>query len=239
MEETPNVSLLAEVLSDNSRYLILDLLMDGKFHTVKELANAAGIEHNTASYHLKKLNEFGWLNVERHGRFKYHQLANLEIANLFELLTNFSPSKKIQSLRRNIDQEKLLYCRICYDHLAGSVGVKITKWLIENEMLLKNNEEWNLTGKGEVFFSEKLQLCISDLKKEKRVFCRMCLDWSERQHHLAGTLGKYLSKYFVDNGYIIHKKDSRAVSLTSKGKEYFEKEWNLYFDEKKTEFSNF
>ncbi|GAA0231739.1 ArsR/SmtB family transcription factor [Metaclostridioides mangenotii] len=67
MTETPQISQLAEILADKSRSTILMVMMDGEFHTVNELARAAGIKSHTASYHLERLNESQWIVMEKHG----------------------------------------------------------------------------------------------------------------------------------------------------------------------------
>jgi hypothetical protein len=52
----------------------------------------------------------------------------------------------------------------------------------------------------------------------RRVFCRPCLDWSERRTHLAGTLGAALAARCFELGWIGRMRDTRAVLVTEKGK---------------------
>jgi hypothetical protein len=52
----------------------------------------------------------------------------------------------------------------------------------------------------------------------RRVFCRPCLDWSERRTHLAGTLGGALAARCFELGWIGRMRDTRAVLVTEKGK---------------------
>jgi hypothetical protein len=51
----------------------------------------------------------------------------------------------------------------------------------------------------------------------KRVFCRPCLDWSERRPHIAGRLGAALAARCMDLGWTERQRDSRAVTITQAG----------------------
>ena len=48
------INEVAGILADKSCSSMLMLLMDGKFHTVTELAKTANIKNHTATYHIKK-----------------------------------------------------------------------------------------------------------------------------------------------------------------------------------------
>ncbi|EAC7182558.1 winged helix-turn-helix domain-containing protein [Listeria monocytogenes] len=218
MNETPDVSNFIKIIKDNSRQLILDTLMDGRFHTVYELAKSANITHHTASYHLKKLYDLNWVVVEKHGRHRYYQLKNKEVAVIFEYLTSFSPAKPINYLSKKIKQEKLHFARTCYDHLAGYIGVQINNRLLECGYLEEFNNKWVITGLGQKFFKDALDIKTAKLEHEKRQFCRVCLDWSERRHHLAGSIGKAMLESFIKKRFVILEDDSRAVLITKKGK---------------------
>jgi hypothetical protein len=50
-----------------------------------------------------------------------------------------------------------------------------------------------------------------------RVFCRPCLDWSERRPHIAGTVGAVLCNTFLRHGWIRRVEGSRAVTITPPG----------------------
>ncbi|HFE9851567.1 ArsR/SmtB family transcription factor [Enterococcus sp. DIV1420a] len=218
MNKIPDVSNFIKIIKDNSRQLMLDTLMDGRFHTVHELAKSANINHHTASYHLKKLYDLNWVVVEKHGRFRYYQLKNEEVAIIFEYLTNFSPAEPIHHLSKKISQEKLHYARTCYDHLAGFIGVQINNRLLEYGYLEKCNNKWIITELGQKFFNDTLDINTSKLEHEKRQFCRACLDWSERKHHLAGSIGKAMLESFIKKGFVVLEDGSRAVLITTKGK---------------------
>ena len=48
------INEVAGILADKSCSSMLMLLMDGKFHTVTELAKTANIKNHTATYHIKQ-----------------------------------------------------------------------------------------------------------------------------------------------------------------------------------------
>lgn len=228
MTGTPQISQLAEILADKSRSNILMVMMDGEFHTVNELARAAGIKSHTASYHLAKLTELQWIAMEKHGRFHYYQISNKELAQMLESWLQISPLKPSRSLNQSIENQMLYLGRICYDHLAGKIGVQITDWLLEKNYIVKSEADWSLSTEGEIFF-ESNGVNIELLKKEKRCYCRMCLDWSERKHHVAGSVGKALMNIFFNNQWVERTGDSRAIKLTAKGKEQLSKKWDIDF----------
>ncbi|WP_024621820.1 ArsR/SmtB family transcription factor [Metaclostridioides mangenotii] len=229
MAGTPQILQLAEILADKSRSTILMVMMDGEFHTVNELARAAGIKSHTASYHLAKLNELQWIVMEKHGRFHYYQMNNNELAQMLENWLQISPLKPSRSLNQSIEDQKLYFGRTCYDHLAGKIGVQITDWLLDKNYILKTLSGWCLSIEGENFF-ESNGVNIDLLKKEKRSYCRMCLDWSERKHHVAGSIGKALMDMFFKNQWIERTGNSRAVKLTDKGKKQLSEKWKIDFE---------
>jgi len=56
------------------------------------------------------------------------------------------------------------------------------------------------------------------LQGERRSFLRPCLDWSERRHHIAGSLAASLLDTMLLGDWIRRTRHSRAVVITAKGK---------------------
>ena len=52
---------------------------------------------------------------------------------------------------------------------------------------------------------------------KKRIFCKPCLDWSQRRYHIAGYIGSEINRRCMDLGWLIRVKDSRAVQVTAAG----------------------
>lgn len=115
----------------------------------------------------------------------------------------------------------IAYCRTCYDHLAGEVGVKITDALVARGILKRGENEFSIPSKGKKWFAE-IGIDVEKEQKKKRQFARQCVDWTERKHHLAGAVGAQLFEYYLNAGWVKRKPNSRAVEITELGKKEFE-----------------
>ncbi|MGM9988047.1 MAG: ArsR/SmtB family transcription factor [Bacillaceae bacterium] len=226
MSINPNVAEVASLLSETSRATILTCLMDGRFHTASELAFIAAGTPQTASFHLSKLIEGNLVHVEKHGRHRYYQLINEEVAHILESLLSISPPPEVRSLKQSSQLKLLREARTCYDHLAGKLGVDLTESMLDAGYLEKEEKEFILTPIGEQFFSD-FGLNLDELRKKRRSFSHACLDWSERCHHVVGALGHGLMVHFLELGWIIQVPSIRAIKVTDKGKEGFKQTFNL------------
>jgi hypothetical protein len=61
----------------------------------------------------------------------------------------------------------------------------------------------------------------------RRVFCRPCLDWSERRPHIAGRLGAALACRCFELGWIARQRDTRAVEITAAGQVGFAEKFGI------------
>ncbi len=221
----PKINDVAKILSDESCSQMLLLLMDGKFHTVTELARAANIKNHTATYHIKKFIDLDWLEKEVQGRFHYYKLSAAHIAEIVEQLMPISKLPPVKSLKMDMEKQILFAGRTCYDHLAGKLGVGITKWFMEKGFIAASGKDAILTDTGAVFLSD-CGINVTLLKKQKRCFCKMCIDWSEREYHLAGSVGQAINAYFLQNAWIEPHGKSRGVKLTDLGRENLVNNWH-------------
>ena len=110
--------------------------------------------------------------------------------------------------------------RTCYDHMAGKLGVllhsrlKAMGWLLLNS---HNDNACKLSVDGENGFGS-LGIDVEETRAARRRFAYECLDWSERQPHLAGALGAALLGIARKRKWVMEDLDSRALSITSQGK---------------------
>ncbi|AWM15901.1 winged helix-turn-helix domain-containing protein [Bacillus inaquosorum] len=223
----PNIAKISSLLSDPSRSSILLSLMDGRIHPAGELAYLANIKPQTASFHLNKLLEAKLISVEKHGRHRYYRLSNSEAASVIEQLLSIAPKEKVTSLKDSKEKSDLHFARTCYDHLAGYVGVQITNSLVEQGMLRKVDLNFEVTSEGSLFFSN-FGINEEQQRNKRRAFARCCLDWSERQHHLAGALGNALLVRMLEEKWIVRMPKTRAIKITQSGKTAFEKYLKMY-----------
>jgi hypothetical protein len=57
--------------------------------------------------------------------------------------------------------------------------------------------------------------------RRKRIFCRPCLDWTERRPHLAGAVGAAIADRCFELDWIESAPDSRVISITNTGQTGF------------------
>ncbi len=122
-----NVAAVAVLLADPTRTAILMALLDGRDWPAGDLARAAHVAPSTASNHLNKLVEHHLLRVEQQGRHRYFSLADPAIAQALELLAVVAPAAPIRSLRASEAAKAVRAARMCYNHLAGKLGVAVSQ----------------------------------------------------------------------------------------------------------------
>ncbi|PMS15033.1 transcriptional regulator [Trinickia dabaoshanensis] len=213
----PNLTSAAFLIADPARSAMLMSLVDGRARPAGELAYAAGVTAQTASSHLAKLLAGGLLTVETEGRHRYYRLAGPHVAHALEILASIGPEQPVR--RRPIDagSERLLFARCCYDHLAGRLGVAVTQALVTRDYLRSEaDKRFEVTTAGADWFT-RLGLDLASMKPGRRGIARQCLDWTEREHHVAGPLGTRLLGALCEHGWLIRSNASRAVQVTPKG----------------------
>lgn len=213
----PDISKISSLLSDPTRSLILLSLMDGTIHPSNELAYIAKVKPQTASFHLHKMLEANLVSVEKHGRHCYYKLKNSETAKIIEQLLIISPSTSVKSFKGSREKSAIHFARTCYDHLAGYVGVQITNSLVQQGILIKIDMNFEVTTEGSRFLKE-FGIDEEDLNNKRRALARCCLDWTERQHHIAGALGNALLEKMFELEWFSRMPQTRAVKITPKGR---------------------
>jgi DNA-binding transcriptional ArsR family regulator len=225
MSDSNRIATTAALLGDPARANMLAALMDGRALTAKELAYAAHVTPQTASGHLAKLAEGGLLVAERQGRHRYFRLASSLVGQMLEgVMAVAGPEPPRATTWRG--GEALRTARTCYDHLAGRLAVALADSLVESEHVTLGSDGGEVTEQGRRFLGE---FGVSPAPG-RRVFCRPCLDWSERRPHLAGRLGAALACRCFELGWIIRQRDTRAVSITSTGRDGFRATFAITLD---------
>ncbi len=215
---------IAGLIGDPTRATIMWTLLDGKAFTATELAITADTSPQNISMHLNKLVQAGLLGVESQGRHRYYKFSGKDIAYAIEAMANLIPHPTTGKNQDTENISPIKHCRTCYDHLAGKVGVLITDSLLQQKIILDRNNSFELSIKGQKWFSG-LDINIDKLKQQRRFFLRPCLDWSERRHHIAGSLAASLLDKMLSSDWLRKTKNSRAIIITGKGQkklyEYF------------------
>ena len=210
MKTDPDMAALATLLVEPARAAILMHLLDGRSWTASELARVAGVKAPAASAHLRKLSEGNLIRASSAGRHRYFRVADAEVALKLEQLAFLAPARAAVTPGAKRAAANLRDCRLCYDHLAGRVGVSLTQRMVELAWLTEEEPWYRLTALG--------QRALTALNVE-RVDGRTCMDWSERRFHLAGALGRELAQAFIARKWLQRDSKSRALSITPLGVE--------------------
>jgi DNA-binding transcriptional ArsR family regulator len=192
-------------------------LLNGGLTSASALADRAGVSRPLASSHLKKLTDGGLLAVEPQGRRRLYRLSNQTVADALEVLILLAPPAVVRSLRGANEGQMLRSGRLCYDHLAGRVGVALTRQLLAGGLLVKTAEDFQPTRAGEVAFAG-LGIDLDRLREQPRRLSRACMDWSEGDHHIAGSLGAALAGELLRRGWLEGREASRVVVVTDAGR---------------------
>lgn len=216
----PNFSSIpatAFLIADPSRAAMLTTLMDGRALPAGELARASGVTAQTASSHLAKLLDGGLIAVETEGRHRYYRLADSHVAQTLEHLAAIRPERVSKPKALSPQYRHLRFCRSCYDHMAGQVGVAVTRALQEHEYIRPSaDKQFIVTTAGAEWFAS-VGVNVASIKPTRRGLARQCLDWTERVHHLAGPLAVQFMMTLCANGWLRRSKSSRVVTITPKG----------------------
>ncbi len=229
MPSTSAIAETAALVGDPARANMLAALMDGRALTASELARVGGVAPQTASGHLARLTEAGLLAVERQGRHRYHRLASPSVAHMLESIMSVAADlggtgvNRRRSIVVGPRDQALRRARTCYDHLAGQVAVALADQMVERGQIDFSLDGGALTDVGTAFLSD-LGVDLENAAARSarrggggRVFCRPCLDWSERRPHIAGAVGTALCDTFFAKGWIRRADGTRAVDVTPLG----------------------
>ena len=212
--------MLAEVaglLSEPARTRILTALLGGCAFTGKELAYFAGVTAPTASSHLSRLVAGELLVMEKQGRCHYYRLKSADVARVIEALMTVAaapprgwpPGRRVEPALRD--------ARLCYDHLAGRLGVSLCDAMLHRDYIVLADGGGELTDAGARFLTD-LGVDLEQARGTKRRYCRTCLDWTERRPHISGAVGASLAKALLEREWIARIPDSRALTITAGGR---------------------
>jgi len=215
--------MVASLVGDPARANMLTALMSGRALTASELAQEAGVTPQTASSHLAKLEAGGLIEPEKQGRHRYYRLTGADIAGLLEMLEGLAARVGHMRVRTGPKDPALRRARICYDHLAGDLGVQMLDSMRNQKLVRQKKQEIELTVEGARFLEKNLQIVSDAFAHPRRPVCKACLDWSERRHHLAGTLGAAMMSRFTELKWAARDTTpgSRVVNFTRTGEKRF------------------
>ncbi len=223
MKAGPDIARVASLVGDPARANMLTALLSGRALTASELAQEAGITPQTASSHLSKLEAGGMIEPEKQGRHRYYRLTDPDVAGVLEGLAGLAARAGHMRVRTGPKDPALRRARVCYDHLAGDLGVQMLDSMKAQRLVRQKKQDIELTPEGAQFLEKNLQISQEMLAHPRRPVCKACLDWSERRHHLAGTLGAALMTRFTELKWAARDTapGSRVVNFSRNGEKRF------------------
>jgi DNA-binding transcriptional ArsR family regulator len=219
MRTDPDIASIAATLGEPARARMMSALMDGRARTATELALDGGVAASTASAHLSRLVNAGLVAVVKQGRHRYFSIVDPTVAagieSLMRMAGNADPDPRPFGPRDHALRE----ARVCFDHLAGTLGVALKTRMVEAGYLIASAETASLSAEGERWL-ERIGIDMHALHAQRRVICRLCRDWSERRMHLAGGVGAELLRRMVALRFLQRVEGSRAVMVTARGRRF-------------------
>lgn len=245
-----DITIPAGLLSDPARARLLLALADGRALPASTLAAEAGVAASTASGHLAKLCRAGMLTVVANGRHRFYRIADPRVVHAVEALAEISPRVPVRSLRQGTRANALRQGRLCYDHVAGQLGVALMAALVDSGGLDGGDGRYHpesaptdrlsapghdvgykLTGRGAALVGD-FGVDLAALRARRRPLIRYCLDWTEQRHHLAGALGAALAGRLLELDWMRRAPAvSRAVRLTEDGRAGLAEAFGVRLDE--------
>src|ERR1700720_4492809 len=163
MKVGPDIAMVASLVGDPARANMLTALMTGRALTASELAQEAGITPQTASSHLAKLETGSLIEQEKQGRHRYYRLADPDVAGVLEGLAGLAARAGHMRVRTGPKEPALRRARVCYDHLAGDLGVQMFDSMKTQRLVRSRKQDIELTAEGERFLEKNLQISAKTL----------------------------------------------------------------------------
>lgn len=214
------IAEIAALAGDPARANILTALLDGRAMTATELAYAARVTPQTTSAHLAKLTDAGLITATPSGRHRYFRLASPKVAQMLESIVAVAGDNRPRFRPLSRQAVALQAARMCYDHIAGQLGVRIAEAMTARGYLVLEDDGGRMTETGLRYLWE-LGIDTRVAGKGRRHLCRACLDWTERRPHVGGAIGAALAERWLTLGWIARTKDSRAITVTADGERGF------------------
>ncbi|HEY2805932.1 MAG TPA: winged helix-turn-helix domain-containing protein [Gemmatimonadales bacterium] len=216
MPDSPDIAAAAAIFGDPTRARILTALMADRPLTATELARHTGVTKPTISAHLARLSESGFVAIRQEGRHRFVRLAHADVGRALEALMNVAERAGLTRSVPGPDEPSMRKARICYDHLAGDLGVLVFDGLVKRGALEASGSDVSLTSTGERLFADQ-GIELEALREHRRPLCLPCLDWSVKRHHLAGALGAALLDRCLRQGWARRDRRTRTLHFSAIG----------------------
>jgi DNA-binding transcriptional ArsR family regulator len=221
MSNAPQIAEVAALVGDPARASMLCALLGGRALTATELSVAAGVSPQTTSGHLAKLSAANLLVQMKQGRHRYYRLSGPQVGQMLEGIMSVALNGPPRYQPKSRVDEQMRHARTCYDHFAGVLGVGLADAMTARDHVVLGDEAGEVTPAGLEFLS-RLGVDLTAARARRRVFCRPCLDWTERRPHIGGAVGAALARRCVDLKWVERMRDHRALVITPAGRRGFQ-----------------
>jgi hypothetical protein len=160
--------------------------------------------------------------VEQIGRHRYHRIADHDVGSTIEQLITLAARLDSTPVQTGPTDLALRKARVCYDHLAGDMGVLLLDSFERRAFVRRSGTALAITSSGAAFLADQ-HIDVDGLTSRRRPLCLACLDWSVRRHHLAGAVGAAVLDRCLAAGWARRVKGSRAVVFSVVGETAFRK----------------
>lgn len=220
MKDGPDIAKTAAMMGDPARANMLMALMSGMALTSNELSREAGVTPSTASGHLSQLEASGLVTSRKQGRYRYFKLADVDVAHAVEALVTIAARAGHLRTRPGPKNDAMREARSCYDHLAGRAAVELfERWLKIGILRWKGDEVCvSLSGRAKL---GQMGIDLTQLEDGCRPLCRTCIDWSERRHHLGGSVGAAVLSKLIEQGWASRVEGARIIRFRRDGEKAF------------------
>ncbi|MHB8141639.1 MAG: ArsR/SmtB family transcription factor [Vulcanimicrobiaceae bacterium] len=224
-----DIARTAAIFADPARAAMLTTLLDGQPHAISELARCADIALSTASEHVARLRSIGYVETQRRGRMNLVLLVQHDVVTAMEAIARIAPRVPVSSLRGDERRRSLERARLCYDHLAGELGVELFASLTRQGALrtiaIPKNSRKVHAGLGAVTLGPRakctfkaLDIDLDEVRCSHRQFATACVDWTHGRPHLAGALGSSLRERFERTRWVERTHETRSLRITPAGR---------------------
>jgi DNA-binding transcriptional ArsR family regulator len=208
----PAIADIGFAISHQTRVHALEALMSGKMLPNGELARICGVVPSSMSEHLAVLLRVGLVSALRSGRHRYYAIASNEAAALVEatgLLAQPPPARNLHSSERSKLERA---ARMCYNHLAGSLGVALLRSLIERGALELRGDGALVKPGGACVLAE-----LGATRVSAGSILPCCVDYSERAFHLRGPAAIAIASAFLSRKWV-RRGPGRSLVVTPEGR---------------------
>ena len=223
----PRLSRVASAIAEPARTRMLCTLLDGRARTSTELAAIADVTASTASVHLQRLKDCDLVSVVAQGKHRYYALGGPQVAAALEALSVMAGGAGSRFVPNT--PQYLRAARTCYDHIAGSLGVRLNDCFVASHWIKEatpGSTDYEVTRAGTAALTA-LGIDLDAARSQRRRFAFACLDWSERRAHLGGALGAAVLDVALRRRWISREPASRALSVTPSGRRELAKRFDL------------